>query len=513
MTDQQANTLAFVDKPQPRALATPPVPNGEIIDNAWRLAQFAAESGMAKTRNPHEAWFRIIFGWELGISPMTAIRTIYSVNGTPTCSGEAMLSLIRRSGLAKEIAISGDDEKAVVKMVRADSGERYEATFTIEHARRAGLLGKGPWQQYPGKMLKWRAVSECGKFLFPDVIGGLYTVEEMSPDTPVNDAGEPIGEIITGEATPSSKKSQKAIAVEDAPQAEVVTSDEPTALSKTQFTAILDKAKKFGFETEAQTLEVLQAAYPDQTIEAVRFWPGDDVEADAAIMAAFFTYDRKQIEQYTTATAKKSGNDDVWHDRYMSAMTICDRIDAAAAKQAPATPKSDNKVIAMPQPEPTASDATGDDSINDKAISALIEHANNLGVTETVAQIWLGIEDWAEVTSVKQAYQKLNTAGLENAPMFTFDTAQRVHKNYWHAVVNPGPHELQFRVYGRDLLREIVTKMPEGRMADDWQSLVDALDEIGGERVYTPAPVNIITWEKKPRYLIAESFSVADTPF
>jgi hypothetical protein len=46
-------------------------------------------------------------------------------------------------------------------------------------AQRAGLTGKGPWQQYPAAMLRARASAELCRLVWPDVVGGLYTPDEM----------------------------------------------------------------------------------------------------------------------------------------------------------------------------------------------------------------------------------------------------------------------------------------------------------------------------------------------
>jgi hypothetical protein len=191
-------------------IARPTIQSSDMIDSGWRMAQFAAQSSLIKTDNPFDAFFIIQYGWELGLTPMASLRTIYIVNGVPTCSGEAMLALIRRSGLCSKLEISGDATKAVVIMSRKDTNETFECTFTIEDANRAQLTSKAVWKQYPAKMLKWRAVSECAKFLFGDIIGGLYTVEEIVPHANINDAGELIdGDIVVDNSTPVPSKTIK----------------------------------------------------------------------------------------------------------------------------------------------------------------------------------------------------------------------------------------------------------------------------------------------------------------
>lgn len=190
-----SNTTAIVP-----IVAAPIVPTLGTVESFKMLAKMAVGSGMAKTKNEYDAFFIIVYGYELGIAPMTALRTIYSVSGgAPTCSGEAMLALIRRSGLAEIIKLPTTEEILKDKVARVymkrRGGEEYTAVYAWQDAERAGLTGKSNWKAYPAQMLLWRAVAIGAKALFSDVIGGLYTVEEIAPDTPVDETGAPVGEI------------------------------------------------------------------------------------------------------------------------------------------------------------------------------------------------------------------------------------------------------------------------------------------------------------------------------
>lgn len=188
----ETNTLAVYE--QPRTLL---IPTEQTSNSASALAKLAAASGLCKTRQPADAFFIIMYGYELGIPAMTALRTIHIINNTPVCSGEAMLALIRRSGKV-EIKINGTATEATVYMRRKDTNEEYTARWDIQRATIAGLSGKQTWKNFPQAFLQWRGVSECGKFLCSDIIGGLYTFEEIAPDAPVDENGEPVeGQTIT----------------------------------------------------------------------------------------------------------------------------------------------------------------------------------------------------------------------------------------------------------------------------------------------------------------------------
>lgn len=185
---------------QPQTIARPIIPTKDEVEALWLIAEKAAKSVLSKHKTPQDAFFVMGYGQELGIPPMTALRTIYSVQGgAPSCSGEAMLALIRKSGKAEIRLPSMENitDKASVWMKRRDTGEEFTASFSMKDAEKAGLVKTGGnWAKYPKNMLLWRCVSFAARFLFSDVIGGLYTLEEIAPNTPVDEMGAPIGEIV-----------------------------------------------------------------------------------------------------------------------------------------------------------------------------------------------------------------------------------------------------------------------------------------------------------------------------
>jgi len=175
------------------------------LEAYWKIAEKAHQSGLTKVNSIFDAFFLVGYGNELGISPFSALRTIYVVNGVPTCSGEMMLALIRRSGLLASNQIeelldnNGKFIGAKCTMTRKDTNETISIAFTLEDAKTAGLMGKSVWKSYPKNMCRWRAVSNVAKLLFGDVIGGLYTFEEIAHDNQqIDESGAPVGEIVEG---------------------------------------------------------------------------------------------------------------------------------------------------------------------------------------------------------------------------------------------------------------------------------------------------------------------------
>ena len=70
-------------------------------------------------------------------------------------------------------------EKAGICTVKRKGEQPYTSTFTLEDAKRAGLLGKqGPWTQYTKRMLQLRARGFALRDKFADVLKGMIAAEE-----------------------------------------------------------------------------------------------------------------------------------------------------------------------------------------------------------------------------------------------------------------------------------------------------------------------------------------------
>ena len=123
---------------------------------------------------------------------MASLRQIAVINGRPSIWGDAALALCKASGELEDFKeyVEGDyeDMVATVKVKRRGFSRPVVQTFSVDDAKRAGLLGKsGPWQQYRARMLKLRARGFAFRDTFADVLQGLYLAEEaqdIPPDEP-----------------------------------------------------------------------------------------------------------------------------------------------------------------------------------------------------------------------------------------------------------------------------------------------------------------------------------------
>lgn len=134
---------------------------------------------------PNAILAAILMGRELGLGPMESMRSISMIDGRPSPSAEWMVARIFDAGHVLTVN-EQTDKVCTVEGVRYRDGKevtRMTYSFTIEMAKRAGLVTKDNWKKYPEAMLYWRAVAQLARQLFPDVLAGIkHTPEELRPE-------------------------------------------------------------------------------------------------------------------------------------------------------------------------------------------------------------------------------------------------------------------------------------------------------------------------------------------
>ena len=120
----------------------------------------------------------ILYGDEVGLSPMQALAKIAVIDGKPSLAAEAQRALILAAGHNVWL-----EEQTITRVTiagkRHDQDQIGRVTWTMDDAKRAKLADKQNWRQYPRQMLIARASAELARSMFADVIGGLAATEEL----------------------------------------------------------------------------------------------------------------------------------------------------------------------------------------------------------------------------------------------------------------------------------------------------------------------------------------------
>lgn len=162
--------------------AMPALTTIELAPKAWKLAQRIASTPFAPkglAGKPESVLAAMLVGNELGLPLMTSLAKVHVVDGRPGLAAETMRALVLSRGHDLWFEEKSNTSVTVCGK-RAGANREQKVTWTIDDARAAKLLGKDNWQKYPRGMLAARSTSELCRDLFPDVIGGLYSVEEIA---------------------------------------------------------------------------------------------------------------------------------------------------------------------------------------------------------------------------------------------------------------------------------------------------------------------------------------------
>lgn len=261
MTDNNTPNL-----PAKTVTTAPAVSND--FDAMVRMSQMLAKSSLvpaAYRGKPENVLLATLAGQPFGWDPTMAMRSFHVIEGQPSLKPEIMLALVRRAGHS----VTGETraDGAVITGKRRDTGDTMTVGYTLEDARRANLLGKSVWKQYPQSMCWARALSQLCRMLFPDVVlGAGYTAEELGAEVTHD------GDVI---------------------EATVVRVDEPT-VTGTPVVALKKELVKFyeGDKGAAKTTwEAVRGDLADDTTpltddEVTAFWEGVLALGDAGAVEA-----------------------------------------------------------------------------------------------------------------------------------------------------------------------------------------------------------------------------------
>lgn len=154
----------------------------EQIKALEAIAKYAASSKHFANLGGEAGIFCIaMYAQELGLPVMSCLfGGMKPVLGNIEISPRMMNAMIRKAGHKIEI-LDSTGEKCTLRGTRHDTKESYLCTFTLDDARRAGLVRSGGgYEKWASDMLFARCLSRLSRRLFADVISTAYIEGEIS---------------------------------------------------------------------------------------------------------------------------------------------------------------------------------------------------------------------------------------------------------------------------------------------------------------------------------------------
>ena len=147
------------------------------VNDIQTMAVAVVKSQLFGMKTVEQATALMLIAQAEGYHPALAARDYHIIQGRPTLKAETMMARFQQQGGKVEWKTLTDTE--VTAVFSHPSGGSASITWTFEQAKKVGLTNKDNWKNYPRAMLRARVVSEGIRTVYPGVVLGVYTPEEV----------------------------------------------------------------------------------------------------------------------------------------------------------------------------------------------------------------------------------------------------------------------------------------------------------------------------------------------
>ncbi|MDL9938710.1 hypothetical protein QSJ18_18340 [Gordonia sp. ABSL1-1] len=204
ITQADNDSLSILPPAQPRQSTSVAqlMEHAQAMGTAYELADKMCRTQLVPQiyrQKPEDGTAAILYGAELGLTPIQSLQQIFVVHGSPAIYARTMVALLKRRGY--KIWTESSTDEAVSVMGSAPDGTAEMSTWTIERATRAGyvptidertgkyklngngkLIGNEKYLTDPQAMLYAKAAAEVCRRLAPEVLLGIAIDDEMNDE-------------------------------------------------------------------------------------------------------------------------------------------------------------------------------------------------------------------------------------------------------------------------------------------------------------------------------------------
>jgi hypothetical protein len=141
------------------------------------MAKIGVESNFFGIKKPTEALALMLIAQSEGKHPATVFSQYHVIQGRPALKSDAMLARFQQAG-GKVEWHDHTNEKVSATFIHPQGGA-LTVDWDMPRAKEAGLTGKDNYKKFPRQMLRARVISEGVRAVYPGVLQGMYTPEEV----------------------------------------------------------------------------------------------------------------------------------------------------------------------------------------------------------------------------------------------------------------------------------------------------------------------------------------------
>lgn len=234
-----------------------------VMADAHALATAVASTQMIPKHfqgKPDECAAAMLYGASLGLDPMQSVRQIYVVHGQAALYARAMSALVQGAG-HRVWTVESTDDSVTVSGSRRGSENIETSTWTYARANKAGYTNNAKYKSDPQAMLYSKALSEVCRKIAPDVLSGVYAVEELQMETWTAEQVRPPAPAAAADRLRAAlRPAEPPVQAEADEQADV---DQPEAITAAQVKKIATVMTKLGITDRDSALLYVNDVLPD----------------------------------------------------------------------------------------------------------------------------------------------------------------------------------------------------------------------------------------------------------
>lgn len=147
-----------------------------------RMATALAKSGLFGMKTPDQALALMVVAQAEGRHPGSIAGEYHIIQGRASLKADAMLARFQSAG--GRVEWHDHTDQLVSATFSHPAGGSLKIDWDMARAKSAGLGTKDNWRQYPRQMLRARVISEGVRAVYPGVLQGMYTPEEVEEFKP-----------------------------------------------------------------------------------------------------------------------------------------------------------------------------------------------------------------------------------------------------------------------------------------------------------------------------------------
>jgi hypothetical protein len=204
-TDEDGLSLLPPQQPMHSSSVAMLMDHAKAMGAAYDLAEKMCGTALVPSTyrgKPEDGTAAILYGAELGLTPIQSLQQIFVVHGQPAIYARTMVALLKNRGY--RIWTESSSDESVTVLGQAPDGTAEGSTWDMARAERAGyvptidestgkfktnrndkIIGNEKYLTDPQAMLYAKAAAEVCRKLAPDVLLGIaYTAEDLESEHP-----------------------------------------------------------------------------------------------------------------------------------------------------------------------------------------------------------------------------------------------------------------------------------------------------------------------------------------